>query len=137
MRAGVECFLLLTAALLTASPAAAKGAGRTLDRLLPEIRRHVPGSFYDADGPYTATDGQERYHVKWMTPEGRIIWLDVDAKTGRVLGILSRANLRDDRFSDPSDNGRDAVRGMGMGFGPMPEPRGGGFGGGPGGGPHF
>ena len=57
-----------------------------LDRILPGIRRDHPGEFYDADGPTPGPDGQEHYHLKWMTPDGRIEWLDTDARTGRVLG---------------------------------------------------
>ncbi|HVP86054.1 MAG TPA: hypothetical protein VMS78_15135 [Rhizomicrobium sp.] len=58
-----------------------------LDRLLPDIRRSHPGTFYDAEGPVEGPDGDYRYRLKWMTPEGRIIWLDTDARTGRVLGV--------------------------------------------------
>ena len=57
-----------------------------LDRILPGIRRDYPGEFYDADGPTPGPDGLEHYHLKWMTPDGRIEWLDTDARTGRVLG---------------------------------------------------
>ena len=57
-----------------------------LDRILPGIRRAYPGQFYDADGPTPGPDGLEHYHLKWMTPDGRIVWLDTDARTGRVLG---------------------------------------------------
>jgi hypothetical protein len=57
-----------------------------LDRILPGIRRAYPGEFYDADGPTPGPDGGEHYHLKWMTPDGRIMWLDTDARTGRVLG---------------------------------------------------
>jgi len=56
-----------------------------LDRLLPGIRRAHPGDFYDAEGPTYGPDGDPHYHLKWMTPDGRIIWYDTDARTGRVL----------------------------------------------------
>src|SRR6185437_5507370 len=56
-----------------------------LDRILPGIRRTHPGQFYDADGPSEGADGSPHYHLKWMTPDGRIVWLDTDARTGRVL----------------------------------------------------
>src|ERR1700679_2832324 len=59
-----------------------------LDRLLPEVRRSVPGQFYDADGPVPGPDGSPHYHLKWMTPDGRIEWLDTDARTGQVLGAF-------------------------------------------------
>ena len=57
-----------------------------LDRLLPGIRREHPGDFYDAEGPTYGPSGDPHYHLKWMTPDGRIEWLDTDARTGRVLG---------------------------------------------------
>lgn len=59
-----------------------------LDRLLPEVRRAVPGQFFDADGPVPGPDGSPHYHLKWMTPDGRIEWLDTDARTGQVLGAF-------------------------------------------------
>jgi hypothetical protein len=78
-------FLLLLAALALPGAAAAQvpreDGVQPLDRLLPEIRRTHPGKFYDADGP---TDGH--YHLKWMTPDGRVEWLDTDGRTGRVTG---------------------------------------------------
>jgi len=58
----------------------------SLDRILPQIRERHPGKFYDAEGPYRGPDGQYRYRLKWMTPNGRIVWFDADARTGRVLG---------------------------------------------------
>src|SRR5215472_4065952 len=64
----------------------AGNSAEPLDRILPEIRRNHPGRFYDAEGPFMGGDGQMHYRVKWMTPEGRIVWLDTDAHTGRVLG---------------------------------------------------
>ena len=78
-----------------------------LDRILPGIRRDYPGEFYDADGPIPGPDGQEHYHLKWMTPDGRIEWLDADARTGRVLNAAP---------------GRDAFDGPGPGrfFAPAP-----------------
>jgi hypothetical protein len=72
-----------------------------LDRILPGIRHEYPGEFYDADGPTPGPDGQEHYHLKWMTPDGRIEWLDTDARTGRVL----RSAPGRDAF-DQADRGR-------------------------------
>jgi hypothetical protein len=56
-----------------------------LDRLLPGIRRAHPGDFYDAEGPTYGPSGDPHYHLKWMTPDGRVIWYDTDARSGRVL----------------------------------------------------
>lgn len=84
-------FLVILAALgvLTAGPAPAQPQRDPgilpLDRILPGIRATRPGQFYDADGPTQGPDGQEHYHLKWMSPDGRVEWLDTDARTGRVL----------------------------------------------------
>ena len=56
-----------------------------LDRLLPGIRRSHPGEFYDAEGPKYGPSGDPHYHLKWLTPDGRIIWFDADARSGRIL----------------------------------------------------
>jgi|HubBroStandDraft_6_1064221.scaffolds.fasta_scaffold363266_1 hypothetical protein len=84
--------ILLTLLALT-SPADAQwrypayGAGvRGLSEILPGIRRTYPGRFYDAEGPYADPAGNMHYRIKWLTPEGRVIWLDTDARTGRVIG---------------------------------------------------
>lgn len=89
MRPAFVMLLALLAAGLS-GPAAAQMAPRPpgvqpLDRLLPEVRRVVPGQFYDADGPVMGPDGLPHYHLKWMTPDGHIEWLDTDARTGQVL----------------------------------------------------
>ena len=57
-----------------------------LDRILPEVRRSHPGRFYDAEGPFQSPDGQIHYRLKWMTPEGRVVWYDTNARTGHILG---------------------------------------------------
>jgi hypothetical protein len=92
MRTGI--FLVLLG--LLSGPALAQSGewhrygngAQPLDRLLPEIRHSHPGKFYDAEGPMPGPDGEPHYHLKWMTPDGRLIWLDTDARTGRVLGVL-------------------------------------------------
>ena len=79
-----------------------------LDRLLPGIRRAHPGDFYDAEGPTYGPSGDPHYHLKWMTPEGRIIWFDADARNGRVLrSSPGRDSFDDNRFrGPPNDDGR-------------------------------
>src|SRR4051812_26954189 len=85
---GLVLFAAAVFLLGGAAPALAQRAPGVLplDRILPEIRRTHPGQFYDADGPSTGPDGSQHYHLKWMSPDGRIEWLDADARTGRVLG---------------------------------------------------
>jgi hypothetical protein len=58
-----------------------------LERVLPQIRRGYPGTFSDAEGPYPDEMGNPHYHIKWLTPDGRVLWLDTDARSGRVLGV--------------------------------------------------
>jgi len=84
------------------------GEVQPLDRILPEIRRDHPGSFYDAEGPFPDANGGYRYRLKWLTPEGRVIWLDTDARTGRVLNAR-RGEEREmqDRPVPPPERFRD------------------------------
>ncbi|HEY2069841.1 MAG TPA: PepSY domain-containing protein [Rhizomicrobium sp.] len=58
-----------------------------LEQVLPQIRHSYPGTFSDAEGPYPDEYGNPHYHIKWLTPEGRVVWLDTDARTGRVIGV--------------------------------------------------
>lgn len=105
-------FLLFLAALLLPTAAAAQARRddgvQPLDRLLPEIRRTHPGKFYDADGPTP----DAHYHLKWLTPEGRVEWLDTDARTGRVMSTSPGR----DNFDAPRDN-FPSPEGMGGGYG--------------------
>jgi hypothetical protein len=100
-------FALLTAALTTPAPAQPYGGPpfgdgvQPLDRLLPGIRRTHPGEFYDAEGPTYGSSGDAHYHLKWMTPDGRIIWFDADARNGRVLrSSPGRDSFDNDRLND-------------------------------------
>jgi hypothetical protein len=73
-----------------------------LDRLLPGIRREHPGDFYDAEGPTYGPSGDPHYHLKWMTPDGRVIWYDADARNGRVLrSSPGRDSFDNHRFEGP------------------------------------
>jgi len=115
-----------------------------LDRLLPGIRREHPGDFYDAEGPTYGPSGDPHYHLKWMTPDGRVIWYDADARNGRVLrtspGRDSFDNHRAPEY--PPAYGRPYTGrypsygpepyGRNFGAGPGYSRPGGGFGGGPG-----
>ena len=67
-----------------------------LDRLLPAIRRSHPGEFSDAHGPINGGSSDSYYHLKWITPDGSIFWLEADARSGQVL----RTSPGRDRFDD-------------------------------------
>lgn len=89
-------FLVFVAISIASAPAFAQGryvrpystnGAMPLERILPQIRGQHPGALSDADGPFADPDGRLHYRLKWLTPEGRVIWLDTDARTGQVLGI--------------------------------------------------
>jgi hypothetical protein len=88
MRNRVFPWILSAFVLFSVGEAGARDGGDnpSLDRILPGIRERHPGKFYDAEGPYRGPDGQLRYRLKWMTPDGRVVWFDADAHTGRVIG---------------------------------------------------
>ncbi len=105
MRAHIVSGLLLLLSLAFPAQAADGRGGGTpsLERILPEIRRSTPGTFYDAEGPFADPSGKEVYRIKWMTPDGRIIWFDADARTGRILTPMqggSRPGGGADRFGN-------------------------------------
>src|SRR5580765_284590 len=83
------------------------GQVRSLDEILNGIRRDRPGSLADVQGPNAGAQGEPHYRLKWLTPDGRVLWLHTDARTGRVLGVEG-----DDRRGAPV-----APRGAFPGFG--------------------
>ncbi len=100
-----------------------------LDRLLPGIRREHPGDFYDAEGPTYGPAGDPHYHLKWVTPDGRVIWYDTDARSGRVLRASpGRDSFDAHRPEYPPGYARpygnryppSSERGYGRNFGPGP-----------------
>jgi hypothetical protein len=105
--------LLLVSAAAVLEPATAQpnraregvqsGEVRSLDEILNGIRRERPGSLADVEGPSIGPYGEPHYRLKWLTPDGRVLWLDTDARTGRVLGVQG-----DDRAAPP---GAQAPRG--------------------------
>jgi hypothetical protein len=109
-------FLALLALLLAfAAPARAEHDGETLDRILPDIRAAHPGRLSDAQ-PWVDDNGRMHYRIKWMTPEGRILFFDADARTGRFAPSLG----------DDGEHWRGGGRGepTGREGGPPPEDRG-------------
>ncbi len=92
--------------------------------MLPHIRQAVPGTFYDAEGPFFSPDGQASYRIKWMTPDGRIIWFAVDARSGQIMNGAPRYRPDGDNRGWPrggnyrDDDGRYGDRGWGRQEGP-------------------
>ena len=123
-------FLLLSAAAVsepaTAQPNRARqgvqsGEVRSLDEILNGIRRERPGSLADVEGPNFGPSGEPHYRLKWLTPDGRVLWLDTDARTGRVLGVQG-----DDRGPGPGaapPRQQDPARGAGSTRGPGCSPQ--------------
>lgn len=103
MRARLLSILLMMFALAVPGLAQDRRGGSSLDRVLPQIRHSVPGTFYDADGPFLGSNGQATYRIKWMTPDGRMIWFYVDARSGQVLGGAPSGRYREDRYRDDYD----------------------------------
>jgi hypothetical protein len=94
MRTTFTLFLAAVAAALTAAPASAERP-RDQDRAfqatregrsmpLPMIERRVLPGMGDADYLGPEFNGRT-YRLKFMRG-GRVIWIDVDAATGRVVG---------------------------------------------------
>ncbi len=118
MRARFILALLLSLLPFAGTPVLAqpRDGVQPLDRLLPGIRRAHPGNFYDAEGPTYGPQGDPHYHLKWMTPDGRVIWYDTDARNGRVL----RSSPGRDNFDGPPQPGY--ARPFGGPEGPAPYP---------------
>lgn len=64
-----------------------------LNSILGNIRREYPGQLSDVEGPRNG-----RYLIKWLTPDGQVLELDVDARTGRVIGVRGGGNFRRQNF---------------------------------------
>ena len=109
MRAAALLSLLVLWALAFPALAQDRGGRQSLDRVLPEIRRTTPGTFYDAEGPFLMPNGQVTYRIKWMTPDGRIIWFYADARNGHVLGLAQQPPLTR-RYRNNAPPGRDDWR---------------------------
>jgi len=105
-------FLFVFPALLAlVAPAFAR---ETLDSILPQIRAAHPGRLSDAE-PFIGSDGRTHYRIKWMTPEGRILYFDADAHTGRYSNAGGDdGEWRDDRRwrggGYPGNDGEDRRR---------------------------
>lgn len=66
---------------------------QSLNNILGSIRSQYPGQLSDVQGPVNG-----RYLIKWLTPDGQVLLLDVDARTGRVIGVRGGGNFRRQNF---------------------------------------
>jgi len=109
------------------------GQVRSLGDIVNDVRRQRPGNLADVEGPNFGASGEPRYRLKWVSPDGRVQWLDTDARTGRVLGAQGANNNRP--LGRPNALGPRASRQRGPGGPPFLAPQRGprpGFRGGPG-----
>lgn len=118
--------MLLLAPFLAAGTAGAQPQGaQPLDRLLPEIRRNTPGEFLDAEG--ITRNGAPGYRLKWLTPDGRVISRDIDARNGRAMGGAPDRGPQPGAFSRrgeaPPDRDRSSVQNFDNGRGDESRPR--------------
>jgi hypothetical protein len=118
MKYGVAIFALLAMLAAGTPPAEAqwrgdRGGVQSLDRILDSIRRSRPGQLSDVQGPFGGV-----YRIKWLTPDGRVLWLETDAYTGQVIGVegddaprgrgnFGGRNFRDDRTDEGRRDWRD------------------------------
>ncbi|GAA0547996.1 hypothetical protein FHS83_000938 [Rhizomicrobium palustre] len=103
MRARLVSFFVVLLALAVPALAQDGRGGGSLDRILPQIRHSMPGRFYDAEGPFFGPSGQSYYRIKWMTPDGRIIWFAADARTGQIMGGAPSGGAQPYRADAPDD----------------------------------
>ncbi|MGC8534483.1 MAG: PepSY domain-containing protein [Rhizomicrobium sp.] len=89
----------LPVATLAQGHGPAPASAPRLDKILQGFRQAHPGTFYDAEGPYRGQDGRMHYRLKWMTPQGHMVWYDTDARSGAVLG-----RVRGPRTMPPGDH---------------------------------
>jgi hypothetical protein len=83
MKTLVRLVAVLVLGLVSTTASAASAPA--LDGVLPIVKRQVPGSMLDAREPSSVSSKRElRYQIKWLTEDGRVVWLNVDARTGRV-----------------------------------------------------
>lgn len=101
---GFLAWVALSSALVAPASAQRMGDGETLDRILPDIRAAHPGRLSDAE-PWIDDNGRTHYRIKWMTPEGRILYFDADARTGRYSSSGGQRDVRDGQ-PRPSDSSR-------------------------------
>lgn len=104
LRVFLALFPIVLALVSPAARAQQLADGATLDHILPDIRAAHPGRLSDAQ-PWIDENGRTHYRIKWMTPEGRIIYFDADARTGRYSS--SNAAGEDQMRPPPPDRPRD------------------------------
>jgi hypothetical protein len=61
-------------------PGMEQGGGVPFGVILNNIRRQFPGQLLDVQ------EAGGRYQVRWLTPDGRVLFIVADARTGQIVG---------------------------------------------------
>jgi hypothetical protein len=72
------------------------GRVKPLGWILRGIRRDHPGRLSDVRA-VLGPNGEPYYRVKWLTPDGRVLRLSVDARTGQVMDVQGDRNRNRNR----------------------------------------
>lgn len=89
--------VMLAALLTTAAPAAARAEAASgsiavaqdfvaLEEVLDAVRSEYPGHQLSVSGPSQSGEGYV-YEIKWLTDEGAVLYIVVDAETGGILSV--------------------------------------------------
>ncbi len=58
-----------------------------LQDILDGLRARFPGHQIGVDGPHPIGGGRYGYAVKWLTDDGRVLYIYVDAHSGDVISV--------------------------------------------------
>lgn len=58
-----------------------------LEDVLAGLRARYAGRHISVSGPSAGLDGRQRYNIKWLTPDGHVLFIAVDAQTGQTLSV--------------------------------------------------
>lgn len=62
------------------------GAVLPLDQVLANLRAHYSGDMLEVKGGGRDGDGRP-YRIKWLTDEGAVLYITVDARTGDIISV--------------------------------------------------
>ena len=60
------------------------GQHKSLGQILPGVQRRFPGRLLDAR--LVGSGNSYTYRLKWLGQGGRVMWISVDARSGRIVG---------------------------------------------------
>jgi hypothetical protein len=109
----VAVILILLAVALSTPQASAQPFPRqggapqmqSLNAILANIRNQFPGQLSDVQGPRNGI-----LIVKWLTPDGQILFIEADMRTGQIVGVRGDGNFRRQNFVPAPDYRQDRER---------------------------